>query len=273
MDTEPEIRDVPHAMSLERARGEIMFENVQFSYAGRPETLRDISFETKASQVVAVAGPTGAGKTTLVSLLPRFYDVTGGRILIDGADVRKIALRSLRDQISIVLQDPLLFSGTIAENIRYGRLNATMPEIVAAAEAANAHVFITALPQKYDTIVGERGARLSGGERQRIAVARAFLKDAPILILDEPTSSIDSKTESVILDALDRLMVGRTTLMIAHRLSTIRNADMILVMNHGEIVQRGTHDELVATEGLYQELFQMQTAERRRSAFEAAELV
>jgi ATP-binding cassette, subfamily B, bacterial len=275
MDTEPDIHDLPDALSLGRARGDIVFENVQFSYKGRADTLRDISFEAKANDVIAIAGPTGAGKTTLISLLPRFYDVTGGRILLDGIDVRKISLRTLRDQISIVLQEPLLFSGTIADNIRYGRLNATMPEIIAAAEAANAHAFITAFPQKYDTIVGERGARLSGGERQRIAVARAFLKDAPILILDEPTSSIDSKTEAVILDALDRLIAGRTTLMIAHRLSTIRNADVILVMNHGRIVQRGSHEELVATEGLYKQLFEMQTSQRRRrpGAFATPEVV
>jgi ATP-binding cassette subfamily B protein len=275
MDTEPDIHDLPDALSLGRARGEIVFENVQFSYKGRADTLRDISFEAKANDVIAIAGPTGAGKTTLISLLPRFYDVTGGRILLDGIDVRKISLRTLRDQISIVLQEPLLFSGTIADNIRYGRLNATMPEIIAAAEAANAHAFITAFPQKYDTIVGERGARLSGGERQRIAVARAFLKDAPILILDEPTSSIDSKTEAVILDALDRLIAGRTTLMIAHRLSTIRNADVILVMNHGRIVQRGSHEELVATEGLYKQLFEMQTSQRQRrpGAFATPEVV
>jgi ATP-binding cassette subfamily B protein/subfamily B ATP-binding cassette protein MsbA len=186
--------------------------------------------------------------------------------LIDGIDVRRISLRSLRDQISIVLQEPLLFSSTIAENIRYGRLDATMEEIVAAAEAANAHEFISALPQQYETTLGERGVRISGGERQRIAVARAFLKDAPILILDEPTSSIDSKTEAVILDALDRLMVGRTTFMIAHRLSTIRHANLILVMHLGQVVQRGTHDELVSTEGLYKQLFEMQTMQRRRRA-------
>lgn len=265
LDTEPEIRDAPNAISLDRARGEVKFEHVNFNYNRRSGTLRDISFEAKANQAIAIAGPTGAGKTTLISLLPRFYDVTGGRILLDGIDIRQIAVRSLRDQISIVLQEPVLFSGTIADNIRYGRLDATMPEIMAAAESANAHEFITALPQKYETTLGERGVLLSQGERQRIAVARAFLKDSPILILDEPTSSIDSKTESVILDALDRLMAGRTTLMIAHRLSTIRHADMILVMNHGEIVQSGTHDELVARGGLYQELFHMQTAERRRS--------
>jgi ATP-binding cassette subfamily B protein len=264
MDTQPEIRDAADPIMLGRARGEIKFQHVDFDYKGRPETLRDISFQAKANDIVAIAGPTGAGKTTLVSLLPRFYDVKAGSILLDGVDVRKISLRSLRDQISIVLQEPLLFSGTIADNIRYGRLDATMPEIIAAAEAANSHKFITALPQKYETILGERGARLSLGERQRIAVARAFLKNAPILILDEPTSSIDSKTESVILDALDRLMAGRTTFMIAHRLSTIRNADMILVMQDGQIAERGTHEELIAAEGLYKQLFEMQTVQRRR---------
>ena len=266
MDKTPEIHDAPHAISIGRARGEVKFERVDFNYRGRLDTLRDISFEAKANDVIAIAGQTGAGKSTLISLLPRFYDAKGGRVLLDGIDVRQISLRSLRDQISIVLQEPLLFSSTIAENIRYGRLDATMEEIVAAAEAANAHEFISALPQKYDTTLGERGVRMSGGERQRIAVARAFLKDAPILILDEPTSSIDSKTEAVILDALDRLMVGRTTFMIAHRLSTIRHANLILVMHLGQIVQRGTHDELVATEGLYKQLFEMQTMQRRRRA-------
>jgi ATP-binding cassette subfamily B protein/subfamily B ATP-binding cassette protein MsbA len=239
---------------------------VDFNYRGRSDTLRDISFEAKPNDIIAIAGQTGAGKSTLISLLPRFYDAKRGRVLLDGIDVRQISLRSLRDQISIVLQEPLLFSSTIADNIRYGRLDATMEEIVAAAEAANAHEFISALPQKYDTTLGERGVRMSGGERQRIALARAFLKDAPILILDEPTSSIDSKTEVVILDALDRLMVGRTTFMIAHRLSTIRHANLILVMHLGQIVQRGTHDELVEADGLYKQLFEMQTTQRRRRA-------
>ena len=266
MDKKPEVRDAPNAISIGRAWGEVKFERVDFNYKGRSETLRDISFEAKANDIIAIAGQTGAGKSTLISLLPRFYDAKRGRVLLDGIDVRQISLRSLRDQISIVLQEPLLFSSSIAENIRYGRLDATMEEIVAAAEAANAHEFISALPQKYDTTLGERGVRMSGGERQRIALARAFLKDAPILILDEPTSSIDSKTEAVILDALDRLMVGRTTFMIAHRLSTIRHANLILVMHLGQIVQRGTHDELVEAEGLYKQLFEMQTMQRRRRA-------
>jgi ATP-binding cassette subfamily B protein len=270
LDRVPEIRNVRNATMMERARGEVAFENVNFNYQGRSETLRDICFEAKANEIVAVVGPTGAGKTTLVSLVPRFYDVQSGHVLIDGVDVRQIQLRSLREQISIVLQEPLLFSATIADNIRYGRLNAEMDEIIAAAEAANAHEFITELPQKYDTKLGERGVRISLGERQRISVARAFLKNAPILILDEPTSSVDSRTESVILDALDRLMAGRTTFMIAHRLSTIRHADLILVMQHGAIVQRGKHDELMAVDGLYKQLFEMQTAQRERRSFPPA---
>ena len=264
LDTEPEIKDAPSAVKVGRANGQIAFEGVRFGYKERLETLKDISFEAEAGQVIAIVGPTGAGKSTLVSLIPRFYDPNQGRVLLDGIDIRQITLQSLREQVSIVLQDPLLFSGSILENIRYGRLEASMDEIIEAAKAANAHDFIMALPNQYETELGERGAQLSGGERQRIAVARAFLKDAPILILDEPTSSIDSKTESVILDALDRLMIGRTTFMVAHRLSTIRNADIILVLNHGEIVERGSHDELLRQGGLYKQLYDMQTGRRVR---------
>lgn len=259
LDRDPEIEDRPGAVSLERARGHVVFEGVGFSYAGRVDTLCDIFFEAGAGQVVAIVGPTGAGKTTLVSLLPRFYDVHQGRVLLDGTDVRDLTLRSLRAQISIVLQEPLLFSGTIADNILYGRLDATMDEIVAAARAANAHDFIARLPEGYQTRLGERGAQLSGGERQRLSVARAFLKDAPVLILDEPTAAIDSKTEAVILDALDRLMAGRTTFMIAHRLSTIRRADVILVLEAGRLVERGTHAGLVGHRGLYRQLYDLQT--------------
>ena len=260
LDRDPEIKDRPGAMSLERARGHVAFEGVGFSYAGRVDTLRDISFEAAAGQAVAVVGPTGAGKTTLVSLLPRFYDALQGRVLLDGIDVRDLKLESLRRQIGIVLQEPLLFSGTIADNILYGRLDATMDEVVAAARAANAHDFITRLPEGYQTRLGERGAQLSGGERQRLSVARAFLKDAPVLILDEPTAAIDSRTEQVILDALDRLMAGRTTFMIAHRLSTIRRADIILVLENGRLVERGTHAGLVDHRGLYRQLHDLQGA-------------
>jgi ABC-type multidrug transport system fused ATPase/permease subunit len=258
LDQVPDIQDAPGAVAVARARGHVVYRNVDFSYAGRTDTLKGVNFEARPGQVVAIVGPTGAGKTTLVSLLPRFYDANGGRILLDGTDVRMLGLRSLRQQISVVLQEPLLFSGTITENIRYGRPDATAEEVVAAARAANAHDFIQRLPQGYETELGERGAKLSGGERQRIAVARAFVKDAPILILDEPTSSIDSRTEAVILDALDRLMEGRTTFMIAHRLSTVRRADLILVVDQGRVVEQGTHEHLLAADGLYKQLHDLQ---------------
>jgi len=262
LDTEPQIMDHSGATDLDRAEGRIAFENVSFSYEGRHDTLSNITFNVSPGQVVAVVGPTGAGKTTLVSLISRFYTPSEGRILLDGMEVRDLTLQSLRKQVSVVLQDPLLFSATVAENIRYGRLDATQSEIIAAAEAANAHDFIMKLPKQYETEIGERGAQLSTGERQRIAVARAFLKDAPVLILDEPTSSIDSKTEAVILDALDRLMVGRTTFMIAHRLSTVRYSDVILVMSQGHLVESGTHEELLNNRGVYHQLHEMQLRRR-----------
>jgi ATP-binding cassette subfamily B protein len=262
LETPAEIVDAPDAVALGRARGEVEVRSVSFSYIGRAETLNDISFTVKAGQTVAIVGPTGAGKSTLVGLLPRFYDVAAGSVTVDGVDVRKIQLQSLRQQFAIVLQEPLLFSDTIMDNIRYGRLDASDEEVFEAARAANAHDFITRLPDGYQTALGERGQMLSGGERQRIAVARAFLRDAPILILDEPTSSIDSKTEQVILDALDRLVVGRTTFLIAHRLSTVRHADVILVINKGRIVERGTHDELLGQGGLYHEMHTVQSTRR-----------
>jgi ABC-type multidrug transport system fused ATPase/permease subunit len=265
LDQDPEIKDAPDAISIERARGAVTLADIHFKYEQRKETLKGVSFEAEAGEVVAIVGPTGAGKTTLISLLPRFYDAQKGRILLDGTDTRKLTVKSLRDQFSIVLQEPLLFSGTIADNIRYGRLEADMKEIMEAAKAANAHDFIMQLPRQYETQLGERGVMLSGGERQRISVARAFLKDAPILILDEPTSSIDSKTEGVILDALERLMIGRTTFMVAHRLSTICNADKILVMDKGELVEMGSHEELLAGNGLYRQLYDAQVGQPRRT--------
>ena len=263
MDKQPEIRERPNARPLKRARGEIELQDVGFDYDGRPGVLKDISTKIPPGRAVAVVGPTGAGKSTLVSLLPRFYDPKEGSVRIDGVDVRDLKLADVRNQFSIVLQEPLLFSGTIANNVSYAKPDAPVEEVIEAAQAANAHEFISALPDGYDTLLGERGAQMSGGERQRIAVARAFLRDAPILILDEPTSSIDSRTEAVILDALDRLMQGRTTILIAHRLSTLRSVDEILVMNAGGIVQRGAHEELVARAGLYRELWEAQTRGER----------
>ncbi len=264
LDTQPDIKDSPHAKPMRHTAGHIVYDKINFSYSGRTDTLKGVSFEANPGQVIGIVGPTGAGKTTLVSLLPRFYDPKAGRILLDGRDLRDLTLKSLRDQISVVLQEPLLFSGSIAENIRYGRLDATHEEIIAAAKGANAHDFIMRLPQKYDTMLGERGAAVSGGERQRISVARAFLKNAPVLILDEPTSSVDSKTEAVILEALDRLMAGRTTFLIAHRLSSLRHADKILVVNHGELVEQGNERELLARNGLYKQLHDAQIGSFKR---------
>jgi ATP-binding cassette, subfamily B, bacterial len=271
LDMEPDVMEKPDAIELEHSTGLVVAKGLDFAYKGRQETLADVSFVARPGERVAVVGHTGAGKSTLMSLLVRFYDPVSGSIEIDGVDLRDLKLSSLRDQISVVLQEPLLFSGTIEENIRYGRLGATHEDVVAAARAANAHEFIEGLPQGYGTVLGERGAHISGGERQRICVARAFLKDAPILILDEPTSSIDSKTEGVILDALDDLMVGRTSFMIAHRLSTVRHADQILVLSQGRVVERGTHEELVHQDGIYHQLYLAQTKERQRRGRAAAE--
>ncbi len=272
LDTPVEIKDTPGAKPMRQCEGWVRFEGVNFAYRERKRTLEDINFEVKPGQVVGIVGQTGAGKTTLVALLPRFYEPHSGRIVIDGEDIRNITLQSLRDHFSIVLQEPLLFSGSIAENIRYGRLEASHDEIIEAAEAANAHDFIMRLPRKYETVLGERGAKLSGGERQRIAVVRAFLRNSPILILDEPTSSIDTKTESVILDALERLMDGRTTFMIAHRLSTVRHADLLLVLQDGRIVEYGNHDELVARQGVYHQLYDLQMNHRVKTRIGLSDL-
>jgi ABC-type multidrug transport system fused ATPase/permease subunit len=269
IDTEPDIRDLPGATPLGNVEGSITFEDVHFAYTGRQHTLQDISLHVPAGQRIAIVGPTGAGKTTLASLIPRFYQPDRGRVLIDGRDIQSVTVKSLRDHVSIVLQESLLFSTTIRDNIRYGRLDATDEEIVAAARAANAHDFIMALPEQYDADVGERGVQLSLGERQRIGIARAFLKNAPILILDEPTSSIDSRTEAAILDALERLIAGRTTILIAHRLSTLRNVDQIVVLHHGKQYESGTHEELMKAGGLYWQLYRLQSGEPYRRVRDA----
>ncbi len=248
---------------LARAEGRVSFDGVSFTYDGdaegtRAAVLRDVTLDVPAGQVVALVGPSGAGKTTLVNLIPRFWDVTGGTLRVDGRDVRDYALADLRAQVGLVPQETLLFSGSIRENILYGRPDARPDEVEAAARAANAHEFISAFPHGYDTVVGERGVKLSGGQRQRVAIARAILKDPRILILDEATSALDNESEALVQAALERLMQGRTTFVIAHRLSTIRNADRILVMDAGRVTEDGTHAQLLAAGGLYRDLYELQ---------------
>jgi subfamily B ATP-binding cassette protein MsbA len=242
----------------------VTFERASFRYLADPAapwTLREIQLDVAPGEIVALVGPSGAGKTTLVSLLPRFWDVLEGRILLEGIDVRDLRLADLRGAIGLVPQEPALFSGTVRENIAYARPGATREEVDAAARAAHAHEFVERLPQGYDTMVGERGIKLSGGQRQRIAIARAILKDPAVLILDEATSSLDTESERLIEDAMERLLVGRTTLIIAHRLSTVRRADRLIVLDHGRIVEEGSHTELVARGGLYARLYQQQFRE------------
>ncbi len=255
----------------ERAQGHIRFENVNFQYLPGEPVLEEINLDIPARKVVALVGPTGVGKSTLVSLIPRFYDVCSGRITLDGRDIRELSLDSLRRQISIVLQDVFLFHGTVRENIQFGRPDASEEEIIAAAKVANAHEFIATLPNGYDTFIGERGIKLSGGQKQRLSIARAVLKNAPVLILDEATSSVDTETELLIQQALERLMVGRTVMIIAHRLSTVRNADTIVVLEGHRIVEIGSHEELLARQGLYHRLYTVQS--RMESATEAARMV
>jgi ATP-binding cassette subfamily B protein/subfamily B ATP-binding cassette protein MsbA len=266
LDTDPEIHERPGAVAIGRARGHIAFDRVSFSYVARRGTLEDVTFEAEPGMRVAIVGPTGAGKSTLLSMIPRFYDAQRGRVLLDGRDVRDYTIDSLRAQVSVVLQEPLLFSGTLEDNIRYGDLCADEERLLEASVAANAHDFIQRLPHAYGTMIGERGARLSGGERQRISVARAFLRDAPILILDEPTSSVDSRTEAGILEALERLMVGRTTFIVSHRLSTITGADLILVVDDGRVVEQGNHEDLLVLDGLYAQLHAAQNGAGRSRA-------
>jgi ABC-type multidrug transport system fused ATPase/permease subunit len=258
LDTPLEVTERPGAIVLPRLQGHVAFDHVWFAYGRNPPLLRDVSFVVEPGQTVALVGPSGSGKTTVVNLLPRFYDVTSGAVRVDGHDVRAVTLASLRSQIGMVMQEPFLFNLSIRENIRYGRPEATQAEIEAAARVAAAHEFILALPQGYDTLVGERGVRLSGGQRQRLAIARAILVDPRLLILDEATSSVDTQTEQVIRQALDQLLVGRTTIVIAHRLSTVQRAHQILVMERGQITARGTHQELLRTSPLYQHLCEIQ---------------
>ncbi len=258
IDTDDALADAPNAISLPHVTGHVAFEHVSFGYADGQRTLRDITFSAQPGQVIALMGPTGSGKSTITNLIPRFYDVAAGQVLIDGHDVRDVAIKSLRQHIGIVQQDSFLFSTSIAENIAYGRPAASTDEIIAAARAAQAHDFIMNFPDGYETRVGERGVTLSGGQKQRIAIARALLRDPRILILDDSTSSVDTETEHLIQQALNRLMQGRTTFVIAQRLLTLKNADLILVLDHGQIVQRGTHAELVEQPGLYRTIYELQ---------------
>jgi ATP-binding cassette subfamily B protein len=264
LDIPEEITSAPEAPVLPPMAGRVTFEGVSFSYRGEKRTLHDIVFEAQPNQIIALIGPTGSGKTSLVNLIPRFYDPTAGRVCIDGHDIRRVELKSLRSQIGLVLQTSLLFSASIRDNIAYGRPEASDEEVIAAAQAARAHDFILGLPEGYATVVGERGVTLSGGQRQRVAIARALLMDPRILILDDATSSVDMRTEFLIQQALNTLMQGRTTFVIAQRLFTVKRADLILVLDGGRIVQRGRHAELVAGPGLYQDIYNLQLKDQEQ---------
>ncbi|HWH58174.1 MAG TPA: ABC transporter ATP-binding protein [Terriglobales bacterium] len=261
LQTDVEVRDLARARKAPRFKGDIEFDNVSFSYAEGSPVLKNVSLEMKAGQVSAIVGPTGAGKTSIISLIPRFYDPEEGAITIDGSDVRQFQQRSLRQQMSFVLQETILFRAPVWQNIAYGRPGCSRQEIVRAAELANASEFIEKLPEGYDTVLGERGMTLSGGQRQRIAIARAVIRNTPILILDEPTSGLDSASEKLVFEAMDRLMEGRTVVVIAHRLSTIQRADVIFVVKDGAVVERGKHEELMKLNGLYAELHNIQFKE------------
>lgn len=258
LDLPEAIKNAPDAKALPKVKGDVRFNDVSFAYNENEEVLSHVSFEVKPGEMIAFVGPSGAGKSTVASLLPRFYDATNGSITIDGQDIRKVTLDSLREQVGIVPQETVLFNGSVYDNILYGRLDATREEVEAAAKAANAHDFIMQLPNGYETMLGDRGMNISGGQRQRISIARAILKNPQILILDEATSALDTESERVVQEALDRLMVGRTSFVIAHRLSTIKNADKIMVLEKGQLIEQGNHDELMAMDGLYAHLYKIQ---------------
>ena len=258
LDLPEAIKNAPDAKALPKVKGDVRFNDVSFAYNENEEVLSHVSFEVKPGEMIAFVGPSGAGKSTVASLLPRFYDATNGSITIDGEDIRKVTLDSLREQVGIVPQETVLFNGSVYDNILYGRLDATREEVEAAAKAANAHDFIMQLPNGYETMLGDRGMNISGGQRQRISIARAILKNPQILILDEATSALDTESERVVQEALDRLMVGRTSFVIAHRLSTIKNADKIMVLEKGQLIEQGNHDELMAMDGLYAHLYKIQ---------------
>jgi subfamily B ATP-binding cassette protein MsbA len=264
------IQERPEARDPQPLKGEIKFENVAFAYNKDAPVLTDVNFEIKAGQMVGVVGPTGGGKSTIVSLIPRFYDPSAGKVSVDGVDIRNYKIHGLRNQIAYVLQETVLFRGTVAENIAYGRGSATRDEIVEVAKLANADEFIAKMPHGYDTMVGDRGDTLSGGQRQRIGIARALIRNNPILILDEPTAALDTESEQLVMEALERLMKGRTVITIAHRLSTIRNSDKIVVLKGGVVAEEGTHDELMAKSGVYAELYHIQFAKPPAEAAAAA---
>jgi subfamily B ATP-binding cassette protein MsbA len=261
LEIEARVVDLPRARKAPKFKGNIEFDHVTFSYEEGQPVLKDVSFSIKGGQVAAIVGPSGTGKTTIISLIPRFYDPQSGTIKIDGKDIREYKLKSLREQISFVLQDTLLFHATVMDNIAYGKPDATPQQVIRAAKLANAHAFIEKMPEGYDTMVGERGVTLSGGQRQRIAIARAVIRDTPILILDEPTSGLDSASEQAVIEALDRLMEGRTCIVIAHHLNSIRHADVVFVVKDSELVEQGTHEELLAAGGVYADLYKIQTSE------------
>src|SRR5262245_51639249 len=258
LSVERQVADRPGARVASRFRGGIGFDQVTFGYGPSEVVLKDTSLFVEPSQRAALVGPTGAGKSTLIALIPRLYDVLGGSVQIDGHDVRNYTLQSLREQVSFVLQDPVLFRATVAQNIAYGRPGATEREIVRASKLAHAHEFIARMPRGYDTVLGERGDTLSGGQRQRISIARALIRDTPILLLDEPSASLDPESEELIFDGLTTLLEGRTSITIAHRLATVRRADVIFVLDHGCIVETGTHDSLIARNGEYARFYRIQ---------------